>query len=71
MTFKKTILVGLDGVLNTYKGDFNEHNIPAINEGAYEFNKKLAETYKLPFIHNQIQKVLLHLCLKRLQYHII
>ena len=45
--FKKTILVDLDGVLNTYKGDFNEHNIPSINEGAFEFIKKLAETYTI------------------------
>ena len=46
-SFKKTILIDLDGVLNTYKGDFNAENIPPINEGAYEFIKKLSETYKI------------------------
>ena len=40
-TFKKTILIDLDGVLNTYTGDFDENIIPPIKEGAYEFIKKL------------------------------
>ena len=46
-TFKKTILIDLDGVLNTYTGDFDENIIPPIKQGAYEFIKKLSETYKI------------------------
>ena len=46
-TFKKTILIDLDGVLNTYRGKFDEANIPPIKEGAYEFIKKLSERYQI------------------------
>ena len=28
--FKKTIMIDLDGVLNTYDGKFDEHYIPSI-----------------------------------------
>lgn len=45
--FKKTILIDLDGVLNTYTGDFDEHFIPPIKEGALEFIKKLSVNYKI------------------------
>ena len=45
--FKKTILIDLDGVLNTYIGEFDEHFIPAIKEGALEFIKKLSVSYKI------------------------
>jgi len=37
--FKKTILVDLDGVLNTYTGKFDENFIPPIKDGAFEFIK--------------------------------
>ncbi len=33
----KTLLVDLDGVLNTYKGDYKSDYIPPIREGAREF----------------------------------
>ncbi len=46
-TFKRTILIDLDGVLNTYTGNYDENNIPPIREGAYEFIKELSETYKI------------------------
>lgn len=42
---KKTILVDLDGVLNKYKGQFNENYIPPIKEGAFNFLKKLSQNY--------------------------
>ena len=45
--FKKTILIDLDGVLNTYTGAYDETSIPPIKEGAYEFIKELSETYKI------------------------
>ena len=45
--FKKTILVDLDGVLNTYTGTYDENYIPEIREGAYDFVKKLSEKYKV------------------------
>ena len=45
--FKKTILVDLDGVLNQYTGGYNEDFIPPIREGAYDFLKKLSESYKV------------------------
>lgn len=42
---KKTILVDLDGVLNTYTGDFNKDFIPPIRDGAFEFIKNLSDKY--------------------------
>ena len=45
--FKKTILVDLDGVLNTYTGNFNENLIPPIKEGAFEFIRDLSVKYKV------------------------
>ena len=45
--FKKTILIDLDGVLNTYTGNFDEHTIPPIKEGALNFIKNLSDSYKV------------------------
>lgn len=45
--FKKTILIDLDGVLNTYNGTFDENFIPPIKDGAYEFLKNLSDKYKI------------------------
>lgn len=45
--FKKTILVDLDGVLNTYSGEYDENYIPPIKDGAYDFIKKLSESFKV------------------------
>ncbi len=45
--YKKTILIDLDGVLNTYTGGYDENFIPPIREGAYDFIKNLSERYKI------------------------
>lgn len=42
---KKTILIDLDGVLNTYTGNYDENFIPTIKEGAAEFIKELSNNY--------------------------
>ena len=47
MTFKKTILIDLDGVLNTYTGNFDPNFIPPIKDGAKEFLKNLSENYEI------------------------
>lgn len=47
MIFKKTILIDLDGVLNTYTGQYDENYIPPIKDGAYEFIKELSTDYKV------------------------
>ena len=44
---KKTILIDLDGVLNTYTGNFDKDFIPPIRDGAFEFLKKLSEEYQI------------------------
>ncbi len=44
---KKTILIDLDGVLNTYTGIYEAQVIPPIREGAEDFLKKLSAKYKL------------------------
>ncbi len=46
-TFKKTILIDLDGVLNQYTGGFDENYIPPIKAGAKEFLEDLVENYEL------------------------
>lgn len=45
--FKKTILIDLDGVLNTYDGNFDKNFIPPIKDGANEFLKNLSENYDI------------------------
>lgn len=47
MKHKRTILLDLDGVLNEYKGNYDENFIPEIKVGAQEFVKTLAPNYKL------------------------
>ena len=47
MTFKKTILIDLDGVLNTYTGNFDPNFIPPIKDGADEFLKNLSKNYEI------------------------
>ncbi len=44
---KKTILVDLDGVLNTYMGEYDESYIPPLKDGAYDFIKELSCDYKI------------------------
>lgn len=43
----KTLSIDLDGVLNTYCGNYNEFEISPPREGAYEFLQKLSQNYKL------------------------
>ena len=44
---KKTILIDLDGVLNTYTGKFDKNFIPPIKQGAKEFIKELSNDYEI------------------------
>ncbi len=44
---KKIILIDLDGVLNTYKGNFDKDFIPEIKAGAKEFLENLNKTYEI------------------------
>ncbi|MBO6181934.1 hypothetical protein J6O86_09650 [bacterium] len=41
----KTILIDLDGVLNTYTGNYQADYISPIKEGAYDLLKKLSYEY--------------------------
>ena len=43
--FTGRILIDLGGVLNEYKGDFDENNIPKIKTGARNFIKKLSKLF--------------------------
>ena len=43
----KTILFDLDGVLNTYDGNYDENYIPPIRTGAHECIKELSKDYKI------------------------
>ena len=45
--FKKTILIDLDGVLNTYSGKYDEKYIPPIKDGAFDFIKELSNDFKV------------------------
>lgn len=46
-TFKKTILIDLDGVLNEYTGGFDKDYIPPIKAGAKEFLENISSDYEL------------------------
>ena len=46
-TFKKTILIDLDGVLNNYTGNFDKDFIPPIKDGAIEFLKELSKDFEI------------------------
>ncbi len=43
----KTLLIDLDGVLNTYSGSYSETEIPEPREGVKEFLENLAKEYKI------------------------
>ena len=43
----KIISVDLDGVLNTYHGNYEPDKIPPISPGAYEFLEKLSKLYNI------------------------
>lgn len=44
---KRTILIDLDGILNTYTGGYQEDYIPPISSGAKEFLEGLASDFDL------------------------
>ena len=44
---KYTILIDLDGVLNTYIGGYDENFIPPMKDGADVFLEKLSENFDL------------------------
>ena len=50
---KPLILIDLDGVLNTYCGNYDTNIIPPIRDGAKEFIIKLAESYSLKLFTNR------------------
>ena len=55
---KKTILVDLDGVLNEYKGDYNDAVIPSVRAGAKEFLEELSNNFIVKiFTTRSVQKV--------------
>ncbi len=47
MKNKKTILIDFDGVLNEYKGDFDNNFLPEIKKGAREFIINLSKEYEV------------------------
>jgi hypothetical protein len=47
MISRKTILIDLDGVLNTYNGEYDSKFIPPIRKGAFEFIETLSKNYTL------------------------
>ena len=42
---KPLILIDLDGVLNSYKGDYKENHIPKPQKGVWEFLEDLSKNY--------------------------
>ena len=46
-SFKKTILLDLDGVLNTYNGKYQKDYIPPIRKGAKDFIKNLYNDFEI------------------------
>lgn len=45
--FRKRLLIDLDGVLNTYTGNYIPDYIPPITEGAREFLEELNQEFEL------------------------
>ncbi len=56
-TYKKTLLIDLDGVLNQYTGNYNKNTIPPIKEGAKEFLEKLSEHFELKIFTSRSMKI--------------
>ena len=54
---KPLILIDLDGVLNTYCGNYEPDHIPPIRKGAKEFIIKLAKKYSLKLFTNRNTKL--------------
>ncbi len=51
----KTILIDLDGVLNTYDGNYDEKFIPPVKEGAIDFIKELSKKFKVKIFTSRNQ----------------
>lgn len=49
-TYKPTILIDLDGVLNKYNGSYDKNFIPEINENAKDFLEKIYALNKYNFV---------------------
>lgn len=47
MPRKKLISIDLDGVLNTYSGNYAKNEIAPVKDGAFEFLQKLSEDYRI------------------------
>ena len=45
MIMPKIAMIDLDGVLNTYNGNFSEKEIPSIRKGAKEFLEELSKDF--------------------------
>ncbi len=46
-SYKKTILIDLDGVLNQYQGSYSNDYIPPVREGAKDFVKNLSRNFEI------------------------
>lgn len=47
MRYKKIVSIDLDGVLNTYKGNYVKDSLSPMKEGADEFLKNLSREYRI------------------------
>lgn len=54
----KTLLIDLDGVLNTYSGNYKDEEIPKPRKNVDTFLKKLSEKYKIKFLQSEIKSKL-------------
>ena len=68
---KKTILVDLDGVLNTYTGNYIENYIPPIKDGAKEFLENLSEKYSVNIFTTRKPSIVLKWAKKNKINHLI
>ena len=54
---KRTILIDLDGVLNTYTGQYDKNTIEEAREGTIEFIKELSIDFDLKLFTTRPQKL--------------
>lgn len=54
----KTVLLDLDGVLNTYKGEYDEHSIPQPQKDAEKFLEILSLEYKVVIFSTRNPKLI-------------
>lgn len=57
---KPTLLIDLDGVLNTYNGNYIENYIPPIKDGAFDFINKIHKKYKLILFTTRNRNLTMH-----------